>query len=68
MTHPLDNPQGKFLVLDNAQGQTSLWPAFLPTPPGWSVVGGMAPLPECRAFIESRAQAALAIVTAQTAA
>jgi len=57
MTHPLDNPQGEFLVLDNIQGQTSLWPAFLKVPPGWSVVSGRAPMEACRAFIESRVQA-----------
>ena len=68
MTHPLDNPQGEFLVLDNAQGQTSVWPAPLNVPPGWSVVSGIASLEECRAFIESRVQAAQAIAQAATLA
>lgn len=64
MTHPLDNPQGEFLVLDNSHGQTSLWPAFLKVPPGWSVVSGIASMEQCRAFIESRGQAAHAIAQA----
>ncbi len=61
MTHPLDNPQGEFLVLDNAQGQTSLWPAFLNVPHGWCVVHGVETMQACRTFIESRVQAAQVI-------
>lgn len=64
MTHPLDNPQGEFLVLDNAQGQTSLWPAFLKIPDGWRVVHGVETVEACRTFIESRVQAARVIAQA----
>ena len=36
--NPFDDPDGRYLVLVNAEGQHSLWPSFAEIPPGWSVV------------------------------
>ncbi|HEX7659410.1 MAG TPA: MbtH family protein [Pseudonocardiaceae bacterium] len=36
-TNPFENPDGKYLVLVNDEGQHSLWPAFAAVPPGWTV-------------------------------
>ena len=37
MTNPFDDPDGRFLVLVNHEGQYSLWPSFSEVPAGWSV-------------------------------
>ncbi|MET8883838.1 MULTISPECIES: MbtH family protein [Streptomyces] len=37
MTNPFEDPEGRFLVLVNDEGQHSLWPAFADVPAGWSV-------------------------------
>ncbi|CAM3577199.1 MbtH family protein [Paracidovorax anthurii] len=58
MTHPLDDKNSHFLVLENALGQSSLWPPFMDVPAGWTVVFGAAPANECHAHIEARAAAA----------
>jgi MbtH protein len=47
-TNPFDDPEGRFLVLVNAEGQHSLWPAFAEVPAGWTV-----------AFTENSRQACL---------
>jgi uncharacterized protein YbdZ (MbtH family) len=39
MDNPFENETGAFLVLVNAQGQYSLWPAFRAVPPGWDIIG-----------------------------
>ncbi len=38
MTNPFENEDGRYLVLVNAEGQHSLWPAFAEVPGGWDVV------------------------------
>lgn len=38
MTNPFEDPDGKYLVLKNHEGQHSLWPAFIDVPSGWDVV------------------------------
>lgn len=40
MPNPFDDPDGRFLVLVNAEGQHSLWPVFADVPAGWTVVFG----------------------------
>jgi MbtH protein len=35
--NPFDRSDGTFLVLVNAEGQHSLWPAFAESPRGWTV-------------------------------
>jgi MbtH protein len=41
-TNPFDDPDGRFLVLINSEGQHSLWPQFIDVPAGWTVVHGPA--------------------------
>jgi MbtH protein len=38
MSNPFDDPDGRFLVLVNEEGQHSLWPSFVEVPEGWQVV------------------------------
>lgn len=35
--NPFDDPDGRFLVLVNDEGQHSLWPSFAQVPDGWTV-------------------------------
>lgn len=37
-SNPFDNPQGLFAILQNDQGQYSLWPQQCELPAGWHVV------------------------------
>ncbi|MDV3123370.1 MbtH family NRPS accessory protein [Mycobacterium sp. 21AC1] len=39
-SNPFDDPDGRFLVLVNAEDQYSLWPSFTGVPAGWTVVYG----------------------------
>jgi MbtH protein len=36
-TNPFDDPEGRYLVLINDEGQHSLWPTFADVPSGWTV-------------------------------
>lgn len=36
-TNPFDDPEGRYVVLVNAEGQYSLWPSFAAVPAGWTV-------------------------------
>ncbi|MEU1330534.1 MbtH family protein [Streptomyces sp. NPDC005865] len=52
-TNPFDDPEGRFLVLVNDEGQHSLWPSFAEVPGGWTTA-----LPEnsreaCLEYIET---------------
>ena len=38
-SNPFDNPQGQFAILQNDQGQYSLWPQQCELPAGWRGVG-----------------------------
>ncbi|MCQ8827726.1 MbtH family protein [Streptomyces malaysiensis] len=40
MSNPFENPDGRYLVLVNEEGQHSLWPAFAEVPAGWTVAHG----------------------------
>jgi MbtH protein len=40
MTNPLEDPDGRYLVLVNDEGQHSLWPSFADVPAGWTVAHG----------------------------
>jgi MbtH protein len=35
---PFDDPDGRYLVLINDEGQHSLWPGFADVPAGWRAV------------------------------
>ncbi|GLZ36649.1 MbtH family protein [Actinokineospora sp. NBRC 105648] len=52
-TNPFEDPDGRYLVLVNDEGQHSLWPSFAQVPAGWSV-----------ALAETDRQSALDYVTA----
>jgi MbtH protein len=41
-TNPFDDPDSRYLVLTNSEGQHSLWPEFIDVPAGWTVVHGPA--------------------------
>ncbi|MEU9885460.1 MbtH family protein [Sphaerisporangium sp. NPDC051017] len=36
--NPFDDPDGRFYVLVNNEGQYSLWPSFAEIPRGWGIV------------------------------
>jgi MbtH protein len=38
MSNPFEDPDGKYIVLINDEGQYSLWPHFIAVPAGWTVV------------------------------
>ncbi|GAB3956538.1 MbtH family protein [Streptomyces sparsus] len=52
MTNPFDDPEGRFLVLRNEEGQHSLWPAFATVPAGWLVVRGEDERDACLRYVE----------------
>ncbi len=53
MTDPFDADKGVSVVLVNAEGQYSLWPAALETPAGWTAATAPAPREECLAWVEA---------------
>ncbi len=53
MTNPFDDPEGRFLVLVNHEGQHSLWPSFAEVPAGWDVVFGESDRAACLEYIEA---------------
>lgn len=52
MTNPFENPDARYFVLVNEEGQHSLWPVFAEVPAGWQVYFGEAGRQECLDFIE----------------
>jgi MbtH protein len=54
--NPVDDESLDFLVLLNARGQYSLWPAFAEVPAGWQTVSGPAARAECISYIETHWQ------------
>jgi MbtH protein len=53
MTNPFEDNEGSYLVLVNAEGQHSLWPAFAEVPDGWRVTFGEAGRQACLDHIEA---------------
>jgi MbtH protein len=51
-TNPFEDPEAKYLVLINDEGQHSLWPVFADVPDGWEVTFGEDGRQECLDFIE----------------
>jgi MbtH protein len=51
-TNPFDEPDAKYLVLINDEGQHSLWPVFVDVPEGWEVIFGEDGRQECLEFID----------------
>ncbi|MET9920239.1 MbtH family protein [Streptomyces sp. NPDC006435] len=52
-TNPFDDPEGRFLVLVNDEGQHSLWPSFAEVPGGWAVALGENTREACLEFVET---------------
>lgn len=52
MTNPFDDPDGRFYVLVNDEGQYSLWPTFADVPAGWTVAFGEDGREACLAYVE----------------
>jgi MbtH protein len=51
VSNPFDDPDGRFLVLVNDEGQHSLWPEFAKIPQGWILVFGVADRASCIDYI-----------------
>jgi MbtH protein len=52
MTNPFEDPDGRYQVLVNDEGQHSLWPAFADVPSGWTVAHGEDSREACLAYVE----------------
>mgnify|MGYP001299843902 FL=1 len=52
MTNPFEDPDGRYLVLVNDEGQHSLWPAFVEVPAGWTKVYGEDTRDACLQYVE----------------
>ena len=52
MTNPFEDADGRYLVLVNDEGQHSLWPAHLATPPGWRQAFGAAARQDCLDYVD----------------
>lgn len=53
MSNPFDDPEGRFHVLVNDEGQHSLWPASAEVPIGWTTVHGAADRTSCMEYINA---------------
>lgn len=51
-TNPFDDPEGRFLVLVNDEGQHSLWPSFAEVPGGWTVALPETTREACLEYVE----------------
>jgi MbtH protein len=51
MKNLLDDPDGTFVVLVNAEGQHSLWPEQIAVPAGWTSVHGADTRQNCLDYI-----------------
>lgn len=52
-TNPFDDPEGRFLVLVNDEGQHSLWPSFAEVPGGWAIALDENSREVCLDYIET---------------
>jgi uncharacterized protein YbdZ (MbtH family) len=52
MTNPFDDPDGRFFVVVNDEGQHSLWPAFADVPAGWTIAFGESDRDSCLRYVE----------------
>lgn len=56
MTNPFEDPDGRYLVLVNDEGQHSLWPDFIDVPAGWRQVHGPADRQSCVDYVNENWQ------------
>ena len=54
MTNPFEDPAAEYLVLVNADGAHSLWPARFTTPRGWTATHGPAGREDCMQHIATQ--------------
>jgi MbtH protein len=52
MTNPFEDPDGKYFVLVNDEGQHSLWPSFAEVPAGWTVALPETDRQACLDYVE----------------
>jgi MbtH protein len=52
MSNPFENENGNFCILQNEEGQYSLWPTFREVPAGWTVTGPRGQRKECLDWID----------------
>ncbi|MFJ8854057.1 MbtH family protein [Streptomyces sp. NPDC102437] len=52
-TNPFDDPEGRFLVLVNDEGQHSLWPSFAEVPGGWTIALDENSRDACLDYVET---------------
>ncbi|GIH75675.1 MbtH family protein [Planobispora longispora] len=52
-SNPFEDPEGRFLVLVNGEGQHSLWPSFAEVPAGWEKVFGEESRDACLEYVET---------------
>jgi MbtH protein len=53
MANPFEADREDYLVLVNAEGQYSLWPAFRDAPAGWTAAGACGSRQHCLDWIEA---------------
>ncbi|SFL67658.1 MbtH family protein [Pelosinus propionicus] len=54
MINPFEDENGTYYVLNNQEGQYSLWPVFVDVPAGWSVIYGEESRMVCLDYISSQ--------------
>lgn len=52
MSNPFDDPNAEFEVVQNSEGQYSIWPTFREIPQGWEKVGKRGNNETCMNYIE----------------
>jgi len=52
VSQPFDDPDASYVILVNAAGARSLWPAWADVPSGWTVAFGPAPRADCLAYAD----------------
>ncbi|MFF8602470.1 MbtH family protein [Streptomyces sp. NPDC015232] len=53
MSNPFEDENGTYLVLVNAEGQHSLWPAFAEVPAGWETALAETSRAEAVAYVNT---------------
>ncbi|MBW4028780.1 MAG: MbtH family NRPS accessory protein [Acidobacteria bacterium] len=53
MGNPFEDETGSFAVLENQEGQHSLWPSFVAVPRGWKSIFGPETRGACLEFVEN---------------
>lgn len=54
MSNPFEDPDSLYLVLVNAEGQHSLWPAGIAVPAGWITAHDADSRSNCLQYVETQ--------------